>query len=498
MKIAALLLGILLSFLLFGTALADSNGVLAAPLASIPAGYDLFETNPEKTQFNFTGLPIPSSFFAPGSQPFSGTVQFCGEPIGTFLGNNVGSADTIVERMSPMLLDGPPETVPIELVQLSLVSCNPITVTYPSGPSEEWNVDVSLSPTAPSTGQMQVTKTHPNGGTFQSVLQVYPKFTFTRISDNLPRTLDVGSLGLPPLTAQNLVLQGQNVPWAHTCPPGALQIGGMNDLFCASANPTAKVISILQAPIILHSIRPAQSVAPEMDVFPNSKGTIFLVMPGNVHVQVDLFGRKVFIVDIGDLRDTDSDTREQVPTEMVAMDLSGTSPTLGTVNVRLRSPLLSPFQWSLGEIEETSNTQNARLDLPPFAPSGTASSFFDVFFEVEFGGQTYHNGDAKREQATISHKPPAQGEAYVWTGSNELLDSSGNPSGIFIIGIIEIPDPPPPPTPTSTPTPVPPTPTPTPTPVPSVGGWGLLGMAAGLAALAILARRRRAMSHRSD
>ena len=92
------------------------------------------------------------------------------------------------------LLDGPPETIPIELVALSLVSCNPITVSEPSGPTP-WTVDVSLSPTLQSTGQMTVTKTHANGGTFQSQLQVYPLFTFTRISDNTHRILDrVGDL----------------------------------------------------------------------------------------------------------------------------------------------------------------------------------------------------------------------------------------------------------------------------------------------------------------
>ena len=43
---------------------------------SIPAGFDLFETDPEQTIFNFQGpAQIPANFFAPGSDPFAGNVK---------------------------------------------------------------------------------------------------------------------------------------------------------------------------------------------------------------------------------------------------------------------------------------------------------------------------------------------------------------------------------------------------------------------------------------
>ncbi|MSQ22461.1 MAG: hypothetical protein EXR53_04015 [Dehalococcoidia bacterium] len=60
MRFTALTLGILLSLLMFGTALADSSGVLAAPSAvPVGPGFDLFETAPAATEFDFSGLPIP-------------------------------------------------------------------------------------------------------------------------------------------------------------------------------------------------------------------------------------------------------------------------------------------------------------------------------------------------------------------------------------------------------------------------------------------------------
>ena len=77
-------------------------------------------------------------------------------------------------------------TVPIEVVVLSLVSVEPITVG-----DSQWDVFCGLSPEDPSTGSLTMTRTGPNGGTYTSTCYVWPRFVFTRTDDpQVTRTLD--------------------------------------------------------------------------------------------------------------------------------------------------------------------------------------------------------------------------------------------------------------------------------------------------------------------
>jgi len=143
--------------------------------------------------------PIPANFFGPGSQPFMGQVEFVGAP----LSPSLGDASAIIRRPGPPVMPGDPVgamgMVPIEIVALNLVSVNAIVVTYPPPQlPEQWNVAVRLSPTPAPLGQLQATKTHPNGGVFNSVLFVQPLFTFTRVPDGMVRQLDTGGM-MPPL-----------------------------------------------------------------------------------------------------------------------------------------------------------------------------------------------------------------------------------------------------------------------------------------------------------
>src|SRR5204863_7721352 len=84
------------------------------------------------------------------------------------------------------------------------------------------------------------------------------------------------------------------------------------------------------------------------------------------------------------------------------------------------------------------------LDVPPFAATGTATSFFDVFAEIKVGAQVFHTAAPLRMQAIIHHKPPAPGDDYVnpFTQPVELLDANGNPTGIKIIREVHTPNPP--------------------------------------------------------
>jgi len=178
-----------------------NNGVDDA-CEAIPCGMDLYTTRcGGGTQFDFCNDPIPADFFAPGSEPFTGIIILGGERLSSFpMTGLFGDADTIIRRhSSAFFLDGPPETVPIELVALNLVSCQPITVT--GTPDTLWDLRVTLSPTTiPPPGSMTTTKTHANGGTFDSTIYVQPLFIFTKVGDpSSVKVLDTGVEGIPPV-----------------------------------------------------------------------------------------------------------------------------------------------------------------------------------------------------------------------------------------------------------------------------------------------------------
>jgi len=76
-------------------------------------------------------------------------------------------------------------------VALSLVSSQPITVTYNGDLNPElWDVDICLSSVLPQQqGNMTINHTYPEGGTFTAVLPVMPRLIFTRQSDAQIRVL---------------------------------------------------------------------------------------------------------------------------------------------------------------------------------------------------------------------------------------------------------------------------------------------------------------------
>ncbi|MHC4697426.1 MAG: hypothetical protein ACYTFA_11840, partial [Planctomycetota bacterium] len=160
---------------------------------------------------------IPADFFEPGSDPFTGIVPLDGGG-GT-------SSDALVQRSGPA--DCPGSVLPrvcdpvqIEIVALSLTSIDPITVDFESGDTSQWDVEVELSPTPAPQGQMTITKTHENGGTFSSSFDVMPYFTFTKVSGpGVPlgevRVLDYGTD--PGMEALTLGFDG--VPWVHQLGP---------------------------------------------------------------------------------------------------------------------------------------------------------------------------------------------------------------------------------------------------------------------------------------
>lgn len=177
--------------------------VLSVPTASarthtqvgaliIPAGDDSFHV--DEAEFD---VELPLDLFGTGSEPFNATIT-CG-------GEDVGQADTIVKRLSDIPLPpGGTDTVPIELVALKLVSCQPIVVNFGDGSQQEWSVRVDLSEDQMQTGEIFIERdrglgierpdVNPpfnfdtilpfiegQGGTFDIQLPVEVSFTFTPV-----------------------------------------------------------------------------------------------------------------------------------------------------------------------------------------------------------------------------------------------------------------------------------------------------------------------------
>ena len=186
--------------------------------------------------FGTTELPpIPADYFGPGSDPFEGQVYMKGDPIDPA----TSEASTIMQRSADPVLPAevPPAsgTVELEIVELSLVSTDPITVTYMGGQDpEEWDVRVDLSDILAPMGSLTATKTHNNGGTFDSTLHVQPRFTFTKVGDPGDiRVLDTGFAGIAPIA-----MNTNDAPFVHSVSPhlavfydpAAQWVSGINEI----------------------------------------------------------------------------------------------------------------------------------------------------------------------------------------------------------------------------------------------------------------------------
>lgn len=234
----------------------------------VPAGLDLFETDPEDTVFRFRGAAsVPANFFGPGSEPFTEDVQFGGDPFQGFEEHLTGDADTIVRRKGAAELPGPGSSsgpIPIEMVALSLVSVQPITVRYSGGVTERWDVRAVLSSKRTSTGEMTVDRTSARGGTLDSRVTVYPEFIFHKLPDREEqRNLDVGAL--PDGSRPEVTLTAQDTVWRDGCARPALLVSGLNDDFCPGLTTNRrKVLTAEQTQLAQHGIRPVQ---PQLEHF---------------------------------------------------------------------------------------------------------------------------------------------------------------------------------------------------------------------------------------
>lgn len=181
---------------------------------------------------------IPADFFGPGSDPFVGQVELLGDPIDP---PTLGITSTLVQRSgTPVWPDDPvgtEGTVDLEIVELSLVSSEPITVTYNGGQDpEQWDGAVELSEVPAPMGSLTATKTHDNGGTFDTILPVQPKFTFTKVSDpSEVRVLDTGLEAIEPID-----FSSTGTPFVHVLDPSLDIMAPSNERFVPGVEETLR------------------------------------------------------------------------------------------------------------------------------------------------------------------------------------------------------------------------------------------------------------------
>ena len=173
----------------------------AAMSLYIQAGNDEFETTGNgETYHNFQASPVPAGFFGAGSNQYAGLVPLVGVP----LNPQVNDTDTIIHRNSDVITPG---STTINMTALNLAGINPITVSYQDNHTETWTVRVNLSDVKASGGSMSFNS---DGSAFDSSLSVFPKFTFTRVSDGATKVLDTGGSGggLAPTTQSAMTIGG--------------------------------------------------------------------------------------------------------------------------------------------------------------------------------------------------------------------------------------------------------------------------------------------------
>jgi hypothetical protein len=138
----------------------------------------------------------------------------------------------------------------------------------------------------------------------------------------------------------------------------------------------------------------------------------------------------------GAAADTNGNGLDQATTQITGLTLTGTSTTLG---FGLGTMHLVPAP-SLGEVEETANSLPGILDLQPYAGFGSANSFFDVYFQLDFSSTSLHNGVAEHVATTLNQWPPHAGDAFTTQGGLvDLLDANGSLTGYRVTSAVYTP-----------------------------------------------------------
>lgn len=192
-------LGILVLSLLLGL----------SPLAATPMierGIDIFTTRADgKTFYDFAQNPIPAGFFCESSKPFTGRIAFRGLPLATEVPGQLGSADTVVERLDDAVFNAKGRaTTRIRFRALSLVSIAPVKTACGS-----FHAYVSLGDRQRVT-MMDFRRTHERGGSFMAPLAVDALLTF------IPVKPGQGQNARKLKLASRFTFPATSIPWSLT------------------------------------------------------------------------------------------------------------------------------------------------------------------------------------------------------------------------------------------------------------------------------------------
>ena len=229
------------------------SGTSYAVPFEVPAGFDLLFTDSATFDLGPSGI-----------QPFEGvplgSFDFGGGPV------NVGNTDTIVERLEdatrPANNAGPADENPIdiEIVALSLMSVDPVDFTFAGGNANEHVMTMNVTDLG-STMTIEFDGSG-TGGNFSSALN----FSVDIVG------VDSGAA----LTQTFNLTQGPD-PWSMECPPGKIQIPGVNDDFCTGVDPvTGEIVAVshhFPTDPGDHTVVPADTVIP-------APTSLLLMLPG--------------------------------------------------------------------------------------------------------------------------------------------------------------------------------------------------------------------------
>lgn len=139
----------------------------------------------------FQRLQVPASMLGPGMEPFDELVEFRGAP----LADNIGTADTIMERLEDATFG---KEVVTQLVGFGNVSARPITLRGSGQMAGDYHLFVTLSPTAPSFGR--ATYHSDDGGLsgwVDSEVSLAPLFELRPVGGGTSVYVDTGVMPMP-------------------------------------------------------------------------------------------------------------------------------------------------------------------------------------------------------------------------------------------------------------------------------------------------------------
>ena len=135
-------------------------------------------------------LDIPQELLGDDMEPFRQRVWFKGAP----LADELGDADTVMERVGAVEVDTPTQT---RLVAFGNVSAEPIELRGKAAMAGRYFLYVTLSPTKESPGETRLFAEGETGGTFASRISLAPLFELRPVDGGESLFVDTGQVPIP-------------------------------------------------------------------------------------------------------------------------------------------------------------------------------------------------------------------------------------------------------------------------------------------------------------